>query len=131
MERPLKRRRNRCSRSYISTPAATYQRLTLDYVGGFDTIVSPSADYDPYLRIAREYPVHGHGALVAEYRRHSTNMTRDLGRMVKSEVTVLRRQRKYVGSKQVKVYKAEMRSSREYFGKPLIEEVLARVGGRR
>src|SRR3712207_1216450 len=84
-------------RSYISTPAALgNQRLMLESVGGFDTSVSPSADYDLYLRVARKYPVHHHEEVVAEYRRHEANMTRNTALMLKSEVTVLRRQWKYV-----------------------------------
>ena len=105
-----------------------YQRIMLGYVGGFDTSVSPSADYDLYLRIARDYPVYHHGEVVAEYRRPGANMTRDPALMLKSKVTVLRRQWKYArGRKQYKkAYKAGIRHSREYFGEPLVEEVSAR-----
>ncbi len=106
-----------------------YQRIMLEYVGGFDTSVSPSADYDLYLRIARDYPVYCHGEVVAEYRRHGANMTRDPTLMLRSEVTVLRRQWRYVRrSKQNReAYEAGLEHSREYFGKPLIEEVRAHV----
>jgi hypothetical protein len=77
------------------------------------------------LRIARKYPVHNHVEVVAEYRRHGTNMTRNSALMLKSEITVLRRQRKYTKkSRQYReAYEAGMEHSREYFGKPLIEEV--------
>jgi glycosyltransferase involved in cell wall biosynthesis len=111
---------------YISTPAAVmHQRIMLEYVDGFDSSVSPSADYDLYLRVARDHPVHQHGEVVAEYRRHGANMTRDPALMLKSEVTVLRRQWKYARrSKQYKkAYKAGMNHSREYFGEPLVEEM--------
>jgi hypothetical protein len=111
---------------YISTPAAVmYQRIMLEYVGGFDSSVSPSADYDLYLRVARDYPVHQHGEVVAEYRRHGANMTRDPALMLMSEVTVLRRQWKHARrSKQYKTaYEAGVKHSREYFGEPLVEEV--------
>jgi glycosyltransferase involved in cell wall biosynthesis len=111
---------------YISAPAAViYQRIMLEFVGGFDASVSPSADYDLYLRVARDYSVHHHDEVIAEYRRHSANMTRNPTLMLKSEVTVLRRQWKYIrGSKQYKkAYEAGLQHSREYFGEPLIEEV--------
>jgi glycosyltransferase involved in cell wall biosynthesis len=110
---------------YISTPAAVmYQRIMLEYARGFDTSVSASADYDLYLRVAREYPVHHHGEVVAEYRQHGANMTRNAALMLGSEMTVLRRQRKYVWrGRQYKAYKAGVRHSIEYFGEPLVEEV--------
>jgi glycosyltransferase involved in cell wall biosynthesis len=111
---------------YISTPAAVmYQRIMLEHLGGFDTSVSPSADYDLYLRVARQYPVHHHGEVVAEYRRHGSNMTLDPARMLKSETTVLRRQRKYAVKRRQyrEAYKAGMKHSQEYFGEPLVEEV--------
>jgi hypothetical protein len=90
--------------------------------------VSPSADYDLYLRIARKYPVHHHDEVVAEYRRHGANMTRNPTLMLKSEVTVLRRQWPYVrGRRQYKkAYKTGLKHSREYFGEPLVEEVSTR-----
>jgi glycosyltransferase involved in cell wall biosynthesis len=114
---------------YISAPAAVmYQRIMLEFVGGFDTSVSSSADYDLYLHITREYPVYHHGVVVAEYRRHGANMTRNRALMLESEVTVLRRQWPYVrGRKQYKkACETGIKHSREYFGEPLVEEVSAR-----
>ncbi len=52
---------------YIWTPATVmYRREVFDSVGGFDTSVSPSADYDLYLRIARDFPIHFYDKVVAE-----------------------------------------------------------------
>jgi glycosyltransferase involved in cell wall biosynthesis len=118
---------------YISTPAAVmYQRIMLEHIGGFDTSVSSSADYNLYLRVARQYPVHHHGKVVAEYRRHGSNMTRDPALMLKSEVTVLRRQRKYLRRRQqYKAYQAGIQHSQEYFGEPLVEEVRTLVQERK
>jgi glycosyltransferase involved in cell wall biosynthesis len=110
---------------YIEMPAEVmYQRVVLETVGVFDTLVSPSADYDLYLRVAREYPVHQHTEVVAEYRRHGTNMTKNPALMLSSEVTVLRRQRKHVRRKKQyrAAYKVGMKHSQNYFGKALIEE---------
>jgi glycosyltransferase involved in cell wall biosynthesis len=119
---------------YISTPAAVmYQRLPVKHLYGFDTSVSPSADYDLYLRVTRQYPVHHHGEVVAEYRRHSSNMTRNPALMLKSELTVLRRQRRYVlKSKRYRAaYKVGIKHSRGYFGEPLVEEARAHIKERR
>jgi hypothetical protein len=56
-------------------------------------------------------------------------MTRNPARMLKSEVTVLRRQRKYIRkSKQYReAYSIGMKHSRGCFGEPLVDEVQARV----
>jgi len=78
---------------FISTPAAVmYRRSVVVAAGGFDPAVSPSADYDLYLRLARAWPVHCHGELVAEYRRHGANMTLNRALMLQAELTVLHRQ---------------------------------------
>jgi len=110
-----------------------YQRVLLEYVGGFDPVVSSSADYDLYLRIARQYPVHQHSEVVADYRRHGTNMTRNPVLMLKSEVTVLRRQRRHLGRlmQYRDAYKAGMKHSQKYFGEPLVEEARAQMEERR
>jgi len=78
---------------FISTPAAVmYRRAAVVAAGGFDTVVSPSADYDLYFRLTRRWPVYCHGELVAEYRRHGANMTLDRAMMLQAELAVLRRQ---------------------------------------
>jgi glycosyltransferase involved in cell wall biosynthesis len=109
---------------YIWMPAAVmYQRILLEHIGGFDPMVSSSADYDLYLRIAKQYPVHQHSEVVAEYRRHGSNMTRNAALMLKSEVMVLRRQRMYIGRRRQyrEAYEVGMNHSREYYGEPLVE----------
>jgi glycosyltransferase involved in cell wall biosynthesis len=102
-----------------------YRRAVFDSVGGFDTTVNGAADYDLYLRIARVFPVHHHGEVVLEYRRHAANMTRDPAPMLKATVTVLRRQRKHVkGNKRYKeAYRTGMRTGQEIYGVPLSDEV--------
>lgn len=78
---------------FISTPAAVlYRRELFREIGGFDPEVSASADYDLYLRTAARYPVRLHPHLVAEYRRHGANMTRDPELIMAAETTVLERQ---------------------------------------
>jgi hypothetical protein len=119
---------------YVWMPAEVmYQRVLLEYVGGFDPVVSSSADYDLYLRIARQYPVHQHSEVVADYRRHGTNMTRNPVLMLKSEVTVLRRQRRHLGRlmQYRDAYKAGMKHSQKYFGEPLVGEARAQMEERR
>ncbi len=78
---------------FISTPAAVlYRRRLFEQIGGFDPSVSASADYDVYLKTAARFPVRLHGEVVAEYRRHGANMTRDPALIMSAEVAVLERQ---------------------------------------
>lgn len=78
---------------FISTPAAVlYRRRLFEQIGGFDPTVSASADYDVYLKTAARFPVRLHGELVAEYRRHGANMTRDPELIMGAELAVLERQ---------------------------------------
>lgn len=78
---------------FISTPAAVlYRRRLFEQIGGFDPAVSASADYDVYLKTAARFPVRLHGELVAEYRRHGANMTRDPELIMGAELAVLERQ---------------------------------------
>lgn len=62
----------------IHCPAsAMVSREALDRVGGFDPNVEPGDDYDLYIRIARDFPVLRHSALVAEYRIHGSAVSQD------------------------------------------------------
>jgi glycosyltransferase involved in cell wall biosynthesis len=115
---------------YISTPAAAmWHRMVLEHLGVFDTTVCFSADRDLYLRVAKQYPVHHHGEVVAEYRRPDTSMTYEAASMLESEVTVLRRQRKYARSREryKEAYNVGIRHSQDSFGKLLIEESLVHL----
>jgi len=104
-------------------------------IGGFDPSVDGAADYDLYLRIARDYPVHYHGEVVLDYRRHGTNMTRNAGLMLKATVTVLRAERKHLkGNKRYEeAHATGLREAQEIYGAPVVEEVRTRFweGARR
>ena len=73
--------------------AVMYRRAALLAAGGFDPALPACEDYDLYLRLAREHPVAEHDAVVAEYRIHGDNMSRDAGAMLRSVLGVLHRQR--------------------------------------
>jgi hypothetical protein len=107
---------------FISTPAAVlYRRELFEQIGGFDAGVSASADYDLYLRTAQRFPVSLHDHVVAEYRRHGANMTRDPALIMSSETAVLERQLPLVRDDRElrEALERGLQRSREYHGERL------------
>ena len=77
--------------NFIGCPATVmYRREALDTVGGFTVGVRGVEDYDLYLRIARDFPIHCHREVIAEYRVHGANMSGNLPTMRAGVVGVLR-----------------------------------------
>ena len=78
---------------HIGPPAsALYRREVLSRLGAFDPKMNPCEDYELYLRIAREYPVRFHPAVVAEYRRYGASMSGRPRKMLAAALSALRRQ---------------------------------------
>ena len=76
--------------NYIWCPATVfYRRQILDLVHGFDVAHRSAADYELYLRVTRDFPVYSHDEVIAEYRHHSSNMSRDLSVMQKDALAAL------------------------------------------
>jgi glycosyltransferase involved in cell wall biosynthesis len=75
-----------------------FRRDVLREVEGFDTKLRVAEDYELYMRIARKYPVCCHGSVVAEYRLHRTNASRNSALMLTMTLQVLNRQGPYVRS---------------------------------
>ncbi len=73
-----------------------YRRTALMSVGLFDPSARAAGDLDLNFRIARVSNIGCLDRVLLEYRQHSGNMTRDLALMLASEVTVRRRQRRFV-----------------------------------
>jgi glycosyltransferase involved in cell wall biosynthesis len=79
--------------TYIWCPATVvYRRQAFDFIHGFDPELNPAADYDLYLRITRDFPVYSHAQVVAEYRQHSSNMSRDASKMERAALAAHERQ---------------------------------------
>jgi len=111
-------------RNYIRTPAmAAVRREVMELVGGFDPSCSPSADYDLYLRVARRYPLIAHPAIVARYRQHAANMSRNPQLMLPATLQVLERQRQFVEHDRAlrAAHRFGLRRCREFYGEQLIE----------
>ena len=73
-----------------------YRRDILLEVGGFEEAFRMSEDYDLYLRLARKYSVVSHPEIIAEYRRHESNMSRNNSKMLQAVLTVHERHREQV-----------------------------------
>lgn len=84
-------------KNYIWTPANVMFRCSVfKKLLEFDTSVNPTADYDLYLRIARQFPVHQHGEIVSEYRQHDASMSSNYLEMLSHVLKVLDAQGAYV-----------------------------------
>lgn len=84
-------------KNYIWSPAnVMYRHKVFKQTAGFDPNVNPAADYELYLRIARQFPVHQHGEIVAEYRKHDTSMSSNPKLMLENVLKVLEDQREYI-----------------------------------
>jgi glycosyltransferase involved in cell wall biosynthesis len=100
-----------------------YRRDILEETGGFDTSLKACEDYELYMRIARNHPVQGHAAVVAEYRKHESNMSRNSAFMLNSVLRVLAMQRRFIREPlDREAYRNGVRVWREYYGLLLLEE---------
>ena len=64
--------------NYIWTPGAViYRRGVFDFVDGFNTLISGSADFDLNARIAKLFPICCSESAVLEYRQHEEGMSRN------------------------------------------------------
>ncbi len=114
--------------NYIGMHATVmYRRDALARAGGFDSRLPACEDYDLYLRIARDLPVHQHEALVAEYRRHDGNMSCDLRLMLGTVLRVLRAQEPHVRTdpRRREARQAGLAIWKAYYGDELLRQVKA------
>jgi glycosyltransferase involved in cell wall biosynthesis len=117
----------------IWTPAmALLRRDAVVRAGGFDPSVNASADYKLYLRIARVFPVHDHGQVVAHYRQHGSNMTRNAERMLRESLTVLAAEWPFVrGNGDLEAaYREGWRIWQDFYGTHLVNDIRVHVHDR-
>jgi glycosyltransferase involved in cell wall biosynthesis len=113
-------------KNYIGMHATVmYRRDIFESIGKFNTSLRACEDYDLYLRIAARVPIYCHDKLIAEYRQHDANMSRNHQLMLESALSVLQSQRKYVkGHKEYeKAYRTGIKFWHSLFGDPLVTEV--------
>lgn len=109
--------------NFIANPGSVlYNRWVFSHVGGFDESNSPAADYDLYLRVAREFPIFCHHQPVVEYRKHQDNMSNDSRIMLKATLTALKNQQRHVSKfpNLRAAYQAGRWNLKSSYGEPLI-----------
>lgn len=116
--------------NYISMHATVvYRRDALSQFGGFDPALRACEDYDLFLRMTRRAPAMCHPEVVAEYRWHGGNMSRDNALMLGCALDVLGRQWKHVRGD--RAYEAAYREGvafwQRLFGEQLLDDVGTRV----
>jgi glycosyltransferase involved in cell wall biosynthesis len=112
--------------NYVGMHATVaYRRSVIEAEGGFNTNLPACEDYDLYLRIARKYPVSLHQHLIAEYRQHGNNMSRDPRLMLKTALSVLRTNQKYVRANRsyLEAYRAGVAAWREHYSREFFEQI--------
>jgi glycosyltransferase involved in cell wall biosynthesis len=112
--------------NFIWTPAvAMFRRWLGSPLMRFNPGFDAAADYELYLRIARTFPIHGHTAVVADYRLHRGSMSRNAAVMLSSTLEVLRAQRPYVTRRRAyaHAYEQGRRSWQGHYGEQLVEQL--------
>jgi glycosyltransferase involved in cell wall biosynthesis len=102
-----------------------FRRRVFEEVGGFDTKLRVAEDYELYLRIARSYPICCHPAIVAEYRMHDTNASRNSELMLSMTLRVLKSQARYLGLnvRRLIAFHDGFRIWRKQYGRQLASEL--------
>lgn len=107
---------------------AIFRRDAVDGAGGFRGGFDAAADYDLYLRLARESPIHDHGTVVAAYRRHESSMSGSAARMLRDTLAVMRRHRAAAASAaQRDAWRAGYARWQDFYGTQLVEEIRAHL----
>lgn len=78
--------------------AGLFRRDALLGVDKYDQALGAAEDYDLCLRLSRRFPAACHRHVVAEYRMHEGNMSRDSGLMLRESLRALRKQKPILDS---------------------------------
>lgn len=83
--------------NFIGPPhTVMFRRTAIARAGGFRPGLKSCEDQDMYLRIARTSPIYCHHETIAEYRRHTNQMSQKWEVMMSTAMEMLRKQRRYV-----------------------------------
>jgi glycosyltransferase involved in cell wall biosynthesis len=102
-----------------------FRRSVLEEAGGFDTRFRVSEDYELYLRVAKTHAIYCHPAIVAEYRIHESNMSRNAELMLITTLRVLRSQAPYARNdfRRLSAFLEGLRNWRKQYGRRLTSEL--------
>jgi glycosyltransferase involved in cell wall biosynthesis len=102
-----------------------FRRRVFEEVGGFNSTLPVSEDYELYLRIARLRPICCHPVVVAEYRRHKGNISLNSERMLITTLQVLKDQEQYIGDDftRQQAFREGLRTWRRQYGRQLAAEL--------
>jgi glycosyltransferase involved in cell wall biosynthesis len=105
-----------------------YRRECLTELGGFDEMLYGCQDYDLYLRITRRYGVASHPAIVAEYRAHGQNMSRNHRVGLREALVVLdRHERRIVPSaSELAALQVGRKNWRAFYASKMLQTAIAR-----
>lgn len=109
-----------------NTIAVMFRREVIEELGGFEAACSPVSDYQLLLRAARRFSSAHHAAVVADYRRHTGNMSDNGVLMLRATRDVMRSELSLVrGDARLETaLRRGERYWRERFGKVVIREML-------
>ena len=100
-----------------------YNRDVITRAGGFKERLCASEDYDLYLRLVRKHSVQGYPGVVAEYRHHDHNMSRDYTFMLRSVLGVLKEESRAIHEQKYrKAARTGIKVWKEYYGTLLLEQ---------
>lgn len=92
-----------------------YRRDVLSALGGFDETLHRCEDYDLYLRLARNHSIVSHPKVVADYRWHGRNMSKDAEEMLAAALLVHSRHRGHT-AEQRRAWRSGRRSWKAWYG---------------
>jgi glycosyltransferase involved in cell wall biosynthesis len=113
-----------------NTIAVMFRRSVFEALGGFIQYFAPAEDYELLLRAARAFPSAHHSTVVAHYRRHGTNASRQGVIMLEAMQRVMRSQRELVrGNPRLEAaWRKGDNYWREFFAGVTVKEIYASVG---
>jgi len=113
-----------------NTIAVMFRRSVFEALGGFEKYFTPGEDYELLLRAARAFPSAHHPTVVAHYRRHATNASRQGVVMLQAMRRVMRSQREIVrgNSRLEAAWRKGDNWWRDFFGGVTVKEIYAHLG---
>lgn len=115
------------------TATVLYRKEVFKSVGGFNRILKNRQDFELYLRIAREFKVCCHKEVVAEYRLHSTNRSKNAALMLKYGRAVYRLQYEHIkdNKQYIEAYRIGIKGDRLFYGEQMTREFVTNLNTRK